>query len=274
MLYLLSILIVQLQEGKNFLEMLPEERRRKIIEEIRNHGAVKTSDLSSLFSVSEITVRNDLDKLAEQQLLIRTHGGAVTREGTAFEPSHQQKELFNIEEKKKIGKVAASLITDNTTVYLSTGTTTMQMIPHLRTKKHLTVLTNSLYNAMELSKIPEITVSIIGGNLRRVSFAMVGPDAERYFENIYVDQLFLGVNGISIEKGLTTPTVVEAQVCRLMMKASRETIVLADHSKFNNVVHAKIADIDKLNSVITDNMLDEKIIGQMEDLGIKVIVAT
>ena len=253
--------------------MLAEERRRKIIGELRKRDAIRTSELSALFSVSEITIRNDLDTLAKRQLLVRTHGGAVTQEGVAVEPSHREKELLNIEEKRKIGRQAASLVKENSTIFLSTGTTVMQMIPHLHARQYLTVLTNSLNNGLEISKIPGISVSIIGGNLRRVSYAMVGPDAERYFENIYVDQLFLGVNGISITQGLTTPTVLEAQICRLTMEVARETIVLADYSKFDKIAHAKIADIKGVNCVVTDSLTDEKTIELMEDLGIKVIVA-
>lgn len=233
--------------------MLAEERRREILEKLEEENAVKTSELSSEFSVSEITIRNDLDKLQERGALERTHGGAVKKESTTFEPTHEEKALVNIKEKKSIGEEAAELISANTTVFLSTGTTTMQIIPHLRNKQNLRVITNSLNNGYKLAQIDGIDLAMIGGDFRQKSFALVGPMTEEYFKNIYVDQLFLGVNGLSISHGLTTPTVNEAKICRAMIDVAKEVIVVADHGKFNKVTHGRIASIESVDTIVTDS---------------------
>jgi DeoR/GlpR family transcriptional regulator of sugar metabolism len=249
--------------------MLAEQRRRKVLDILQEQGAVTTAELSKIFSVSEITIRKDLDRLAERNLLLRTHGGAISLESTAFEPSHSEKELVYIKEKKRIGKKAATLIKDNSTIFLSTGTTTAQIIPYLKDKKNLNVITNSLVNGYELAKLPNVAVTIIGGNLRRRSFALVGPLAEESFANIYVDQLFLGVNGISRQHGLTTPNISEAKVCRLMVDIAREVIVVVDHSKFGKVTHSRIGGIDLIDVIVTSKEVEPKFKKEFknEDIG-------
>ena len=254
-------------------KMLAEQRRRKILEKLEQDGAVKTSDLSSEFSVSEITIRNDLDKLQERGALERTHGGAVKKESTTFEPTHEEKALVNVKEKKDIGKRAAEFVNANTTIFLSTGTTTMQIIPHLEDKNNLRVITNSLNNGYKLTKVDGIDISIIGGDFRQKSFALVGPTTKEYFENIYLDQLFLGVNGVSISHGITTPTVSEAKICRAMIDVSEEVIVVADHSKFGKVAHGRIASIELIDKIITDKETPVEYCKGMEEKDVDFIKA-
>ena len=239
-------------------KMLPKLRKRKIMDLLQEKESVKTGELSDKFSVSEITIRKDLDELAEQGALERTHGGAVAKASTLFEPTHGEKKLVRIEEKRRIGKKAASLVKEKTTICIGTGTTTMQMIEHLDGIRDLSVVTNSLNNGYRLSKLENIDLSIIGGDVRRKSYALVGTAAEDYFKKIYCDQLFLGVNGVSVEHGLTTPTLAEANVNRLMIEASEEVTILADHSKFGTVVHGKIGDLDEVDNIITDTGLSQE----------------
>jgi len=254
--------------------MLPEKRKREILKKIQNEEVVETSKLSEEFSVSEITIRKDLNELAERGALKRTHGGAVLNESTVFEPSHDEKALVNIKEKKKIGRKAASFIEDNTTIFLSTGTTTTQIIDHLGDKKGLTVVTNSLNNGFELSKLSNINLTIVGGDFRSKSYALVGPITEESFKHIYVDQLFLGVNGISIEYGLTTPTVVEAKICQMMIEVAKEIIVVADHSKFGKVVHGRIGNINTANIVVTDEGLSEELREKFNQVDAELVLAS
>lgn len=252
--------------------MLPAERRRRILEEVERRGAVRTSELSELFSISPITIRHDLRELARKGLLVRTHGGAVSRGQSSLEFSHDEKALRNIEEKKRIAEKAAAMIADGSTVFLGPGSTTLQMIPHLYDKKDLTVITNSLNIAMELARIPTLEVEVVGGVLRRVSFALVGPLAERCFEDFFVDQLFFGVHAVSLEHGLTEPDIGEAKLYKLMLRCAHRRIVLADHSKFRKFAHAKIADLADINTIITDNLVDEGYIEAIRDLGVEVVV--
>jgi|Deesub1362B_J571_1020462.scaffolds.fasta_scaffold01739_2 DeoR/GlpR family transcriptional regulator of sugar metabolism len=245
--------------------MLPEERRMKILEILHTQGAVKTSELSKLFSVSPFTIRNDLDILAKRGLLKRTHGGAVVNHEVVFERTHFEKASLHVKEKEKIAKKAVSLIQEHSAIFLSTGTTTLQIAKHLKGKRNLTVLTNSLVVGFELAANPNINLIIIGGTLRPYSYALVGPAAEQFLQGVYADQFFLGVTGITLQHGLTTPSLAEASVLQQMIKAASETIVVADHSKFGKVAHAKIADIDQVDLIIVDAGIKPAILEELRE---------
>jgi len=251
--------------------MLAQERLRKILQEVKRRRAVKVFELSKLFNVSEMTIRRDLYKLSAQGLIQRAYGGAISIEGTALEPTFQEKESVNIEEKRRIGAAAASMIDEGDTICLSTGTTTMQIVKNLA-KKNITVVTNSLNNAFELSKLPNIRLFVIGGELRAGSYAMVGPQTREHLQKFYVDKLFLGVNGFSIEHGLTTPSPLEAEICQVMIEIAKETIVVVDHSKLESVSFTKIADIDCVDKLITDSGIDEKYVKQLQEKEIEIII--
>lgn len=238
--------------------ILAEQRRRKILKLLEEKGGVKTSKLSSRFSVSEITIRKDLDRLQEKGRLKRTYGGAVKKESTFFEPSHDEKALVNMSAKKEIGKKVATQIDNNTTVFLGTGTTTMQIIPHLDEKKDLRVITNSLNNGYKLAKSTEVDFSLIGGDFRSKSYALVGPMAEENLNDIYVDQAILGVNGISFKEGLTTPSPREAKICKKLICKAKSLVVAVDHTKFGKVVHSKIADVEEVDLLVTDDSVGEE----------------
>lgn len=253
------------------MKILPAERKRKIVKKVTEKGAVTTSELSKLFSVSLITIRNDLQELAQKGFLVRTHGGAVSKSTTSSESPHQEKELRHTKEKKRIGEKAASLIKTKSTILLGAGTTTLQMVPYLGNKDRVTILTNSLDIAFALSRVPSIEIAVIGGTLRRVSYAMVGPAAERYFDDIFVDQLFMGVHSISLDHGLTEPNLAEAKVYKLMLRIAHQKIVLVDHSKFGTFAHAKIADLHDVDIIVSDNKLEKSYEEAIADQGVKVI---
>lgn len=252
--------------------MLAAERQRKILQEVKNKRAAKIFELSQLFNVSEMTIRRDLEKLNSEGVLQRTYGGALALEKMALEPTFQEKDSINMEEKQRIGIAAASMINEGDTVFLSTGTTTMQIIKNLVNKKNVTVMTNSLNNAFELSKLSGIRLLVVGGELRERSFAMVGTPAKQSLQGLYVDKLFLGVNGFSLKYGLTTPNLAEAEICQWMIKIAKEVIVVADHSKFESVTFAQIADIDCVNRLITDSGVDKEFVKQLQDKDIEVII--
>jgi DeoR family fructose operon transcriptional repressor len=255
--------------------MLAGERQRKILEEIRNRGASTISELSKDFSVSEMTIRRDLDRLEQEGLIKRTYGGALSLELATFEPTFQEKGAVNIEEKRRIGTAAVSMINQGNTIFLTTGTTTMQIVKNLvksRPVINLTVATNSLNNAYELCKLDSIRLFVIGGEVRKKSYAMIMPQLEESLKGICIDKFFLGVNGLSYEYGLTIPNPLEAQLCRLVIQKSRETIVVADHSKFGKAAFAHIANLNEIDKIITDSALDQEYISQIKDKGIEVIV--
>jgi len=253
--------------------MLAGERQRKILEEIRNRGASTISELSKDFSVSEMTIRRDLGRLEQEGLIKRTYGGALSLELAAFEPTFQEKDVINIEEKRRIGAAAVSIVNQGDTIFLTTGTTAMQIVKNLvKSKSVLTVVTNSLNNAYELCKLDSIRLFVIGGEVRKRSYAMIMPQIEESLKGIYIDKFFLGVNGLSYEYGLTIPNPLEAQLCRLVIQKSRETIVVADHSKFGKAAFAHIANLNEIDKIITDSALEQEYISQIKDKGIEVIV--
>ncbi|MEF8725583.1 MAG: DeoR/GlpR family DNA-binding transcription regulator [Candidatus Bipolaricaulota bacterium] len=264
-------------------DILAEERRRKILDQLETEGTVKTSQLANLFSVSEVTIRRDLEALKEEGKLKKVHGGAVVNEKNfkssyqgdtiTFEPSFQEKSKVNKQKKARIGKEAASLIKDGSSVFIGTGTTTMQIVKNLEEKQGLTVVTNSLNHGMELSRAPEIELLMTGGQLRTDTSALVGPIAKRSLDEIYVDTLFLGVNGISIDQGCTVPSLREADMARCVTGMANEVIVVADFSKFGKVSHAKIGPIEDVDIIVTDSGLGEGYREAFSELNLDLIVA-
>lgn len=264
-------------------DILAEERRRKILDQLETEGTVKTSQLANLFSVSEVTIRRDLEVLKEDGKLKKVHGGAVANEEDfkssyhgdtiTFEPSFQEKSKVHKEEKAEIGEKAASLIKDGSSVFIGTGTTTMQIVRNLVEKRGLTVVTNSLNHGLELSRIPEVEVLMTGGQLRSDTSALVGPIAKRSLDEIYVDTLFLGVNGISIDQGYTVPSLREADMASTVTSMANKVIIVADFSKFGKVSHAKVAEVDGAHAVITDDQVDESYREAFSDIGVELIIA-
>lgn len=172
---------------------LTELRRRRILEELRRRGAVRTVELARAFSVSPMTIRNDLAVLAKKGLIEKVYGGALVKEPVALEPSYYEKASRNIEEKRRIGRKAVELIREGTAVFIGNGTTTMEIVRALKEKPvtNVRVFTNALTHAMELAAISGIEVYVIGGRLRGVSYALVGSLAHRSIEGVYFDIAFL-----------------------------------------------------------------------------------
>lgn len=237
---------------------LSEHRRRLILEQLQSRKAVKTSELSEAFSVSPMTIRNDLNTLAEQGQLVRIHGGALVREWLTAEPSYQDKANLNRAEKERIGQQAANLIEEGMAVFIGNGTTTMEIIKHLPRDRRVRIFTNALNHAIEVAQLPQAEVFVIGGHLRGVSLAMVGRLAHQALEGVYFDLAFLGVNGISMDYGLTIPSLEEAETAAEVTRHTQRTVIVADHTKFGIVAHGKIADIADIDAIITDNGLEPR----------------
>ena len=259
-------------QGKatNRQHMLTGYRRQVILEQLQSHKAVKTSDLSETFAVSPMTIRNDLNALAERGQLVRVHGGAIARQWLTSEPSYDDKMTVNRLEKEAIGREAAELIEEGMAVFIGNGTTTMQIIRHLPPDKHFRVFTNALNHALEVSQLPQAEVFVVGGYLREVSLAMVGRLAHQALKGIYFDLAFLGVNGISIDHGLTIPSLEEAETASEVIKRSQRTIVVTDHTKFDIVAHGKIADITDVDVIITDSGLDARHMDSLSNLDVEI----
>jgi len=253
--------------------MLTEHRRRLILERLRERGVVRTSELSELFSVSPMTIRNDLNALAEQGELIRIHGGAIVKEWLASEPSYHEKATRNLTEKQRIGRYAAGLIEEGMAVFIGNGTTTMQIVKHLPREVRFRAFTNALTHAVELAQLPQVEVYVVGGYLRGVSYAMVGRLARQALDGVYFDLAFLGANGVSLEHGITIPALEEAETAAEVVRHARRTVLVADHTKFGVVTHGKIADLSEVDAIVTDRPLPPELARALEELDVEVHVA-
>lgn len=255
--------------------MFEEERKQKIAEYVISRSRASVQELAALFQVSESTVRRDLRDLEETKPLRRTHGGVVAIQNQEpFEPSFEEKEDRLRPQKEAVAKKAISFIDEGDTIFLDSGTTTYYLAKQLKSFKQLTVVTNSVMVAQELKSVNQIDVLLTGGTLRRETQAMVGPIAIQSIGSIRVDKLFLAINGIDPEAGLTTPNLLEAEVKRSMIRSAKQVILVTDHSKYGKITFAKVADLSEIHHcIINDDALTEQAAKEMELEGIKVTLA-
>ncbi|MDQ0062144.1 DeoR/GlpR family DNA-binding transcription regulator [Paenibacillus harenae] len=253
--------------------LFEEERKRKIVDYIQSHGRALVPELANRFQVSESTVRRDLRELEEAKQLRRTHGGAVLLQQDSVEPSFVEKEDRYRRQKERIAQEALSFIDEEDTIFLDSGTTTYFMAKHLRNFQKLTVVTNSNMVAQELNQMKHLDLLLTGGTLRYETQAMVGPIADRAIGSIRVDKLFLAINGLDPDGGLTTPNLTEAETKRRMIQSAKQVILVMDHSKFGKVSFAKVAELTDIHHCIVDDAISEQAVRTMEAEGIKVTVA-
>jgi len=251
--------------------LLAEGRRRKILESVEQTGQVTIHDVVRRFSVSAVTARSDLDALSANGVILRSHGGAVRYEPTQDYPL-KLKATLHRPEKSRIGQAAAQLVRPNETIILDSGTTTAEIAKSLkRAKLKFTVITSALNIANELADAPEISLIMLGGLLRRVSYSFVGPQAEAMLRDLHADRLFLAVDGFDLESGPFTPDVLEAQLNGLMMKISREVTVVADSTKLGRRSLFRIGSIENVHRLITDARAPEEFTNALRKKGIDVI---
>ncbi len=253
--------------------LLVEERRRRIMELLDSQERVTVEELVGRFSVSAVTIRGDLDALAEAGLLIRSHGGALKRDESADDVPIAVKETQNHAEKVRIGQAAAQMIRDGETIMLDSGTTTAEIARQIRALRlsSLNVITNALNIAMELATVPFVRLIMIGGILRQMSYSLSGPHAEQTLRHLHADRLFLGVDGLDPEIGLMTPDVLEAQLNAIMIQVSREAVVVADASKFERRSLSVISRIEAVHKVITDSRASPEMIAALRARGVEVV---
>ena len=236
---------------------------------------VTVEELVERFGVSAVTIRGDLDSLAEIGAVVRSHGGALKRVNAPEDVPITVKETLHHAEKVRIGHAAARMIKDGETIMLDSGTTTLEIARQIRYVKFrsLNVITNALNIAMELAALPQVRLIMIGGILRQMSYSLAGPPAELTVKGLHADRLYLGVDGIDPEIGIMTPDVLEAQLNAQMIDISREVVVVADSSKFQRRSLSIIAKLDAVHKVITDSGTPPEMIEALQARGVEVIVA-
>lgn len=233
--------------------MLTEERHKHILQTLKRDGIVKSQDLMDQLGCSESTIRRDLDQLESAGELKRIHGGAQRIYQLDEELTTSEKSFKNIQEKKAIGKKAASLVQENDVIFLDAGTTTLAMIPYLQ-KKSITVVTNGIQHASLLAD-ERIDTFLIGGKIKHSTKAIIGAISLNELKNYRFDQIFLGMNGIDPEFGCTTPDPEEAALKQTAHQQAAVTYLLADKSKWNKVSFAKVCELEEV-SIITDSIPD------------------
>lgn len=250
--------------------MFPEERRRLILEIMNNQGRCRVATLAKELSVSEVTIRMDLDFLEKKGLLRRTHGGAILNPKTGFERSYQLEEASFKEEKERIGRRASELVSDGDTVILDVGTTVMEVARHLTMHKNLTVVTNAINIVTLLEEFPELTVIVTGGRVRATQHSLVNPYASLVLEKLYADVAFIGASGVDPQYGVTNVNIPEAEMKIGFINAARRRILVADSSKIGNVARAKVGKLSDFHLLITDRQADPEQVRLIQDAGLSV----
>lgn len=247
------------------------ERRSKILEILDELGQVNVNHLSQKMNVSEVTIRNDLDKLEKNKLLVRAHGGAFKTNNLGLAVS--EKKNINLKYKRLIGKKATTFINKNDSIILDSGTTTFEISNNLRDIEQITVISNALDIVNNLSNFKNLQVYMPGGYLKEFSMSLVGPMAERNLKQLFCNKLFLGVDGIRAGVGVFTHHMEEAYLNQIMINIAEEVIVVADSSKFKKTGLAFIAGFDKIDMVITDENIEDKEKEMLIQNNVKVVIA-
>lgn len=234
-----------------------DERKNAILYELDNYGNVSVQQLAKTLNVTPETIRRDLDDLESQRKLKRVHGGAVKISYDKLEPSYMLRQSNYAEEKKRIGKLAASLIQDGDTIAIDVGTTTAEIIYHLADKNNITVLLNSVFALNELMdcKIKKLfngKIIFLGGEINGDQMSCFGPICERVLEQFYVDKAFIAIGGMSLSHGLTGYDIQEANLSKCLMANAKEVIVVSDHSKIGVRNFYQIAPMDAVDMIISD----------------------
>ena len=249
------------------------ERREQLLRWIERAGRVSIAEIREHFGVSEATARRDLQALVEQGKIRRVWGGAIPVRQAPPEPSFLQREREQFSEKERIGQVAASLVQEGETIFLASGTTTLAVARHLRSRHNLTVITNSLPVMNVLANEPGITLIGIGGMLRQSELSFIGHIAEQAISELRADKVFIGVRSLSPEHGLTSDYLPEILTDRAILRIGRKVILVADHTKFGRVSPALLAPLTSVHCIVTDAAAPPDMVEAIRRMGIDVILA-
>ncbi|MEI5989331.1 DeoR family transcriptional regulator [Enterococcus termitis] len=234
--------------------MLTEERHQAILRLLDQQSVVKSQELSTLLNASESTIRRDLQELEDAELLERVHGGAKRILNLGFEQDMTEKSVKNTQEKQAIASLAAEFVHDGDVIYLDAGSTTLEMLPFL-IGKNITVVTNSVHHAAKLGDL-NINTIILGGALKLSTKAIIGATGMEQLAHFRFNKVFMGMNGVHLEFGLTTPDPEEAALKRLAIAQAEEAYVLVDQTKLNKVTFTKVTELQDV-TLLTNHCSSE-----------------
>lgn len=250
------------------------ERHIYILKKLQDDGYVRVMDLAHQMDVTPVTIRKDLRILEEKGLLFRTHGSASPANPHMGDRNASEKEKIHPEEKRQIGIAASGLIEANDSIIINSGSTICAFAEQITPKESLTVVSASMKATLILGEKEGVNIMQLGGAFRRKSVSVIGNYTLSFLQNITCSKLFLGVDGIDIDFGVTTSNIEEAELNRAMMEVASKTIIIADSSKFGRKGFGKICDIDKVDMIVTDAGIPDTIRKFLKEQGIKLIITT
>ncbi|WP_018667610.1 DeoR/GlpR family DNA-binding transcription regulator [Bacteroides gallinarum] len=253
--------------------MTKEERQSIILELLLQHNSILVTDLAAHLNVSSVTIRKDLTDLEREKKLYRNHGKAILIDPYIDNRNVSEKEKLYVEEKRLIGMKAASLIAPKDSILIASGTTMHALARSIVPVDELTVITASMEVSSILASEKNIYIIQLGGILRHSSLSVVGKYAENILADFSCSKLFIGVDGIDLDFGITTTNMMEASLNRVMMQTAQKTIVLADSSKFGRRGFSKIAEMEDIDHIITDSRIPPSTALRIEEMGIELTIA-
>jgi DeoR/GlpR family transcriptional regulator of sugar metabolism len=250
-----------------------EERRQQIVRVAESQQRVTVDGLATLFCVSPVTIRTDLEWLERQGLITRTHGGAVPAIPQRVDLAFAAREQAQQNDKERIGAAAASLVQDGESIALDASTTALYMARNLRGQKEITVITNSLRIAEEVANYPGLTVMLPGGLIRPAAMSVVGNWSEAMLKQINIGKAFLGAKGFTLAEGLTDVDGEEVKLKQALVAAAREVIAIIDHTKWGQVGLATFCPVDRIHRILTVRAAPKNLVQQARQRGIEVTFA-
>lgn len=247
------------------------ERRQRVLELLEERGELTVADLSADFGVSEMTVRRDFDALEREQAIKRVRGGAISAVSRSYEPPFALRASRNLRLKAKLGRTAASMVSEGETVILDVGTTVLAVAEALVERRNITVVTSSLRAAWLLADNPELRVIVTGGAVRPGERSLVGAYSERVFEELYCDTFFMGVGGVDPRAGFTEYSLDDARIKQAALRSAKRSVVVAEASKLGKIAFARVGSVDAVDALVTDEGADRRVLNALRDLGIEIV---
>jgi DeoR/GlpR family transcriptional regulator of sugar metabolism len=249
-----------------------EERRQAILKLVNAHGRVAVNELSEQFGVSEVTIRADLQALVEQDLVVRTYGGAIATNYNLVELALIQRRQQHVTEKLRIGAAGAALVADSEAVFLDSSSTALVVAQHIKQRRDLTIITNSLVIAQEMLGLSNVTVVMPGGMLHHDTVSLIDPGGLAFLEKYHIQKGFFGTYGLSLDAGLTDVSAPESEIKHPLVGMCHKVIVVLDGSKWGRVGVTSYAGLADVDTIITDDQAPADLVAQVRAAGVEVII--
>ena len=248
-------------------------RKQAVMKELQETGSANIIELAQRLNVSTMTIRRDLQQFAEEGLVTMEHGGAVFNSGSLHDHSMVMKQGEAIDEKRKIAKQCAELIRDGQSIFLDAGTTCAEIARLIASRRHITVITHSLLVANALSVSSDASLIMCPGVYREKSMAFMGQMTDEYLHRFKIDLLFLGVEGVDLGHGVSVQDINDGFTKKKLIEQADRVICAADSGKFGKELFCRIADLDQIDTIVTDNGLDEDMREAYAEKGVQLIIS-